>query len=59
MRSAMRSVSVRCVTEMKVADVKMREPSEQRKKAKDETDAKADEIKGVHIIWCSDLRLSS
>src|SRR5579862_57831 len=50
MRRAMRSVSVRRVTDVEVADVKMRETSEQRKKAQDETDAKADEIKGVHYL---------
>ena len=35
------------------ADVKVSEASDEGEQAKDETDAEADEIEGVHIIWCS------
>jgi hypothetical protein len=38
---------------VEMADVQMGEASDNREKAKDETSAEADEIEGVHIIWCS------
>jgi hypothetical protein len=37
--------------------VKVSEASDEGEQAKDETDAEADEIEGVHIIWCSVWRL--
>jgi hypothetical protein len=53
MRSTMRSMAVRHVADVDAADVKVGEASDEREHAEDETNAEADEIEGVHIIWCS------
>ena len=50
---AVRSMTVADVSHMNSADVQVGEPSDDRDQAKNETDAEADEIEGVHTIWCS------
>jgi len=57
MRGGMRSVAVRHVANVDAADVNVSEASDDREETEDETDAEADEIEGVHIIWCSVWRL--
>jgi hypothetical protein len=57
MRGSMRSMAVRHVSDVDAADMKVSEASDEREHAEDETDAEADEIEGVHVIWCSVWRL--
>ena len=45
------------VSDVEAADVQMGEASDDGDEAEDETDGEADEIEGVHVIWCSVWRL--
>jgi hypothetical protein len=53
MRGTVRGMAVRRVADMEAADVKVSEASYDRDEAEDKANAEADEIEGVHIIWCS------
>jgi hypothetical protein len=50
------SMDVGRVPDVEVANVKVSEASDHRDEAENETNAEADEVEGVHIIWCSALR---